>query len=353
MKRLLLVFLATSMIVGFGVGSAFAADNMPSSKAAAAINALISLRADSSIDSWNDPDAASSTGWASILQTAIKTPNKKELAFDVALQCGLITDTTVRSKGGAKDGSEAEGAIRVRVKVTHPDGSVSYAAPANEFVDPFASTTGGSTQEGITYCDRFQLLEANFAGLNCWAAAYTVEGYCNGFVPATCFVDTCADGVTDCTTDGDCAETLGECTAGLVGNSCDANDDCDDLGGAVVDGVCRADGICIEGDVGATGCIADSNCDLTLGEGEVYCEDPEELRLVLKTLSAHAFNFLMVDVPPGVQTIEVEARADTDAALSGTMFGEAKSTALVGVGSMFIESVRMVKGAEADIITLD
>jgi len=352
MKKLLMVFGITTLVIGLGFGNALAADNMPSAKAAAAIKPLISLRADSAADAWDNNNDSDSTAWTPILETAIKTPNQKELAFDVALQCGLITDTTVRSKGGAKDGAEAEGKIRVRVKITHPDGSVTYAEPAKEYVDPF---DGSSTtiQDGITYCDRFQELEANFAGLNCWAAAYTVEGFCNGAELGVCESGFCTAGDIGaaCAANEDC-NISGSCTAGLVGDACLANDDCDDLGGAVVAGECRADGICIAGDVGA-GCAEDSDCDLTLAEGEVYCEDPEELSLVLKTLSAHAFNFLAIDVPPGIQTIEVEAKAETDAALSGTMFGEAKSTALIGAGSMMVESVRMIKGAESDIITLD
>ena len=347
MKKQLTIFGVIISIVSFGLGSAFAADNMPSAKAAAAIDALISLRSDSVADAYdNNSNSDNSGAWSSILTTYIKTPNQKELAFDVALQCGLITDTTVRSKGGAKDGAEAEGKIRVRVKITHPDGSVTYADPKNELVDPF-DTSNTNIQDGITYCNRFQELAANFAGLNCWAAAPAIEGYCDGAELGACD-DTgtglCTAGNVDapCTTDAEC-DVLGSCTAGLVGNDCMVDDNCDDPGGADVVGDCREDdGICIAGAVGEE-CTVDADCDTTLLAGQVYCEDPEELQLVLRTPNAHAFNFLAKNVPPGVQQIDVEAKAETNAALSGTMFGEAKSTALVGVGSMMVESVRMIK----------
>jgi hypothetical protein len=68
----------------------------------------------------------------------------------------------------------------------------------------------------------------------------------------------------------------------------------------------------------------------------VTCEDPEELRWLLQTLSAHAFNFAMTDVGVGVHDVVVEARAranvnfDVGDALAG-------AEAFAGAGSMLVE----------------
>ena len=106
------------------------------------------------------------TGWVDILTTHIKTPSGKELAIGASLQCGLITDTTVRSKNGDLDSSAARGKIAVRVQITQPDGSVVYAMPAN---GADLNTDIPLNGEGVTYCDRYQKLAARFAGLNCTA----------------------------------------------------------------------------------------------------------------------------------------------------------------------------------------
>src|SRR5512139_1484372 len=104
------------------------------------------------------------TGWVDVLTTHIKTPNGKELAIGASLQCGLVTDTTVRSKNGDLDSSAARGKIAVRVQITQPDGSVVYAQPDNG--DDLVNDIPLNAQ-GVTYCDRYQKLAAKFSGLNC------------------------------------------------------------------------------------------------------------------------------------------------------------------------------------------
>ncbi len=337
MKKLVGMSLAVVLTIFLAFGTGFAGDNsLPSSKAAVAISELIDLSVAAGVN--QDPDAVTNnTGWVSILTTYIKTPNQKELAFDVALQCGLITDTTVKSKGGTKDASQAEGSIRVRVKVTHPEGSdpeFSYALPSEE----------GDEALGVTYCDRLQRLEAKFAGLDCFAAGVVItEGVCD--------VDTC--------------------TAGNVGAGCSQDDDCDLKTGEAGDcsdapvtlGICGEEDICTEGRLGAAceldtecdlytctagregaECSADADCDLS--PGEVWCETPEELRLLLETLNANAFNFLLPNLRPGVHKIEVQAMAEAGVDLSGTALGMADAEAFVGLGSMLVETVRLIKGAE-------
>src|SRR5262245_56771302 len=100
------------------------AQSLPSSKAAIAIDELIDL---SQTASWPPTDAGD-TGWKDVLLTQIKTSSQKDLTFDVALQCGIVTDTTVKSSGGNQSASTARGTIAVRVLVdddpAEPDNSI-------------------------------------------------------------------------------------------------------------------------------------------------------------------------------------------------------------------------------------
>jgi hypothetical protein len=82
-------------------------------------------------------------------------------------------------------------------------------------------------------------------------------------------------------------------------------------------------------------------------EGHVDLTDPnciqeESVALILDTLSAHAFNFIAVDVGVGTHTITVQAKtAYVNAALED---GDYPATsAWVGKGSMTVEEVRMIQ----------
>ncbi len=150
---------ATIAIAVFLATPAFA----QSAKAAWRFEELIALSANSG--------GTTDTQWKPILTTHIKTPNAKELAIGVSLQCGLVTDTTVRSKNGDLDSSAARGRIRVRVEITQPDGTTVFAEPDNgaDLTTDIALVNDG----GLTYCDRYQKLAAKFAGLTCTAAPIT------------------------------------------------------------------------------------------------------------------------------------------------------------------------------------
>lgn len=216
-----------------------------SSKAAWRFKSVIALGATA-------PGGTNDTGWVDILTTHIKTPNAKELAIGASLQCGLVTDTTVRSKNGDLDSSASRGRIKVRIKITQPDGSVVYAQP-NNGADLVTDISFDNSGNGLTYCDRYQKLEARFSGLNCTADLET---------------------------------------------------------------------------------------------GAVTCADPEELRLLLKTLSAHHFNFLHANAVPGVQTVTVQARAQAGILLGGTQLGDAGAEAFVGAGALSVETIRLIKDAD-------
>ena len=241
-------------LVGAVVGLAFAlsssssahaaSSSIPAAKASVAIDNLIDLSQTAS----GPPNSSNSTGWVDVLKTQIKTSSQKDLVFDAALQCGIVTDTTVKSGGGTQSASSARGTVSVRVLV---DGK-----PA----DPTSSIDStGTTADGVVYCDRIQTLAAKFAGLNCTADATT---------------------------------------------------------------------------------------------GAVTCSDPEELRLILRTLDASSFNFAMADVGVGVHTVTVQANAAAavnfdDDASGGALAG---AEAFTGAGSLVVDQVRLIKGQD---ITID
>jgi hypothetical protein len=84
-----------------------------------------------------------SLGWTSIMTTQIKTSNQKTLFLDASFECGLLTQTTVKSKGGTKDTSTASAAVLMQV-----------------LVDGVAASPGV-----VTYCQRTQQLSATLAGI--------------------------------------------------------------------------------------------------------------------------------------------------------------------------------------------
>ncbi len=73
------------------------------------------------------------------------------------------------------------------------------------------------------------------------------------------------------------------------------------------------------------------------------CADPEELRLILQTLNANAFNFLLPDVVSGVHEITVQARAYANVELADGQQGDAEAKAYIGLGSMHVDEVRLIR----------
>ena len=73
------------------------------------------------------------------------------------------------------------------------------------------------------------------------------------------------------------------------------------------------------------------------------CLEPEELDLILNTLSANSFNFVVADLTPGNHVITVEAKIIANGAADE---GNYEAMAMVGQGSVVIETVRMVKAED-------
>jgi len=76
------------------------------------------------------------------------------------------------------------------------------------------------------------------------------------------------------------------------------------------------------------------------------CVRPEELGLILETMNANAFNFIMADLPSGIHNIQVQARINLGASAQA---GSARARALIGNGSVTVESVRMIRGEDIEL----
>ena len=247
---LALLALAAAMVLALvvsgsktDVANAQSGGSLPASKAAVAVDELISLTQAANADK-DDTEDSGTTGWVDVLETQIKTSQQKDLNMIAALQTGVVTDNTVSSKQGGLSVSTARGTVSVRVLVDGDPAEPDNSIDANK-----------ATAPGVVYQDRIAHLEARFSGLNCTA---------------------------------------------------------DD-------------------------------------EGVVTCDDPETLRLLMKSLNAGSFNFVKMDVGSGVHTVTVQAKADAAAAiiqddpLGGTLAG---AEAFTGAGSLLVEEVRYVKGTE-------
>ena len=70
---------------------------------------------------------------------------------------------------------------------------------------------------------------------------------------------------------------------------------------------------------------------------------PEELELVLDTMNANSFNFILDDLSSGVHTVEVQARISS---VTEAGAGAAEAKATIGKGSMTVEEVRLIQNED-------
>jgi hypothetical protein len=208
-----------AIITVFGVASA---QSQPSSKVTAEVSTITILE-----------PTEGDTDWTTILSNNLRTPNQKDLFVDVSLECGLYTDTLVKS-AGSKDTAKAEAGVYVQV-----------------LVDDIPMYPGE-----VVFCRRTQTLTALFGGI----------------------MESCTD------LNGDGTITYDECTW-----------------------------------------------------------TPEELELVLDTMNANSFNFVLDDLTAGVHTVAVQARIST---VEEAGAGAADAKATIGKGSVTVESVRMIRNED-------
>jgi hypothetical protein len=73
------------------------------------------------------------------------------------------------------------------------------------------------------------------------------------------------------------------------------------------------------------------------------CVQPEQLGLILETMNANSFSFIVADLPAGVHTFQVQARINAGASAQQ---GAARARGLIGNGSVTVESVRMIRNED-------
>lgn len=83
-----------------------------------------------------------------------------------------------------------------------------------------------------------------------------------------------------------------------------------------------------------------SNCIVTVGDTTGTCTFDLTTDLILKTTSAHTFNFIFPSVGVGMYTVQIQTAVNSDAMVSGS--GTAIGAAAYGLGSLTVESVRLV-----------
>lgn len=92
------------------------------------------------------------------------------------------------------------------------------------------------------------------------------------------------------------------------------------------------------------------NCTDSNGDGDIDLNDctlaPEEIELILDTMAAHSFNFIMDDLGRGEHAVEVQAMISTS---SSSGAGSASANATIGNGSVTVEEVRLIKGEDIQL----
>jgi hypothetical protein len=83
-----------------------------------------------------------------------------------------------------------------------------------------------------------------------------------------------------------------------------------------------------------------SDCVATVSGVTGTCSFDLTTQLILQTTSAHSFGFIFPNVGVGTYSVSIEAAVDSNATLSGN--GVAVGSAAFGLGSVTVESVRLV-----------
>lgn len=95
------------------------------------------------------------------------------------------------------------------------------------------------------------------------------------------------------------------------------------------------------------------NAETGLIEIDELCIEPESLQLILETLQANSFNFIVPDLPAGTHTLTIQVKGAYATNVEGVTIddhvysaGEAKADVYIGASSVTVETVRMIKGED-------
>ena len=173
--------MAFALTLTLGFGSALAG---PSSKFAAQVSSVTLV-----------PETAD-LAWAKVLETTIKTPNKKDLLIGASFETGLYTKTLVKSSGGTLDTSSATAGIKIKVLIDGVEarpGEVIYdkraqtlSAKLGGILETCSDTNGDGIIDILTECtfsdeeielilDTMAAHHFNFVAANLGPGVHTVE----------------------------------------------------------------------------------------------------------------------------------------------------------------------------------
>ena len=154
MRKLFFVALVAVLSLTLGFGVAFAAN----SKFSAHVKDLVIV------------EDATSQAWTTVLNAAIKTPNKKDLLIGASFETGIYTRTKVKGKSGDPLTASAEGNLQVRILI---DGVATKVLP-----------------KAVTYDYRKQTLNAVLGGVieQCTCTVNPLTGTCTIIVDDNCDV---------------------------------------------------------------------------------------------------------------------------------------------------------------------
>jgi len=138
-KKLIALGLAIVLLLSLGVGGVFAADQIPSAKAAFVSDDVFTI----SSGKMGSP-------WFTVLETQIKTGTPKDLVMDVSAECSLLTSAKLDGDAG----SEAAATIEIRVVIDPGTDNQQYASPGGEggitFTNRVLKVDGDLTHTFIT-----------------------------------------------------------------------------------------------------------------------------------------------------------------------------------------------------------
>ena len=88
---------------------------------------------------------------------------------------------------------------------------------------------------------------------------------------------------------------------------------------------------------------------------DLECLQPEEIELILDTMGAHTYYFFYPNATPGVHTVVVEARIDTQTGVDGenTSPDDQRAMVTLGHGSMGMQIIRLIQTSTGETLELD
>lgn len=183
-----------TLALAFGVvftGSAFAQNGVPSAKATADINTLVTCKMStatnndagfqlpaSCMDIYTGATVDTTGGWIQIMDRTVKLSNSQSLFVSPSLASGLYTRTRTKTQDGTTSTAQAMGAVYLRAVLTPADGSDDIvAAPLNACSGTIVGCSNAPGSWGVILDSRIQTLTQDITA--CTVLVDNVGGTCD------------------------------------------------------------------------------------------------------------------------------------------------------------------------------